>query len=319
MPGVTREQIERAREIDLLSYLQAREPQELKRDGPGRYITATHDSLVISNGLWRWHSRDIGGRSALDFLIKVRGFGFVEAVESLIGECAASIPLKQETEPSARRPFSPPRPARFAQNAVSYLQRRGIHPDVIGRCLRAGTLFESRYNGMPVCVFAGMDESGKLRFACMRGTSGDLKRDTVSSDKRYNFHIPADNPESRHLAVFESPINALSHATLQRRKGWNWDGHRLSLGGTSPVALTSFLERNPQIRRVVLHLDNDAPGLIAAQKIRAMLAADKRFRHLRVSVNPPRTANDYNDVLLNVIRQEKEEKVQPRHEADISR
>lgn len=50
MAGVSEEQVSKAREIDLLSYLQSREPQELKPDGPGRYTTASHGSLVISSG-----------------------------------------------------------------------------------------------------------------------------------------------------------------------------------------------------------------------------------------------------------------------------
>ena len=52
MPGVTKEQIEKAKEWDLLSYLQAYEPHELKRSGPNEYCTRTHDSLKISNGKW---------------------------------------------------------------------------------------------------------------------------------------------------------------------------------------------------------------------------------------------------------------------------
>lgn len=39
------------------------------------------------------------------------------------------------------------------------------------------------------------------------------------------------------------------------------DGCRLSLGGTSPVALTAFLDRHPEIRRVNLYMDNDFAGL----------------------------------------------------------
>ena len=56
MPGVSAEQVARAREIDLLSYLQSYNPQELKPDGPGRYTTVSHSSLVISNGKWRMSS-----------------------------------------------------------------------------------------------------------------------------------------------------------------------------------------------------------------------------------------------------------------------
>ena len=45
MPRVTKEQIAKAREWDLLSYLQAYEPHELKRSGLNEYCTKTHDSL----------------------------------------------------------------------------------------------------------------------------------------------------------------------------------------------------------------------------------------------------------------------------------
>ena len=111
----------------------------------------------------------------------------------------------------------------------------------------------------------------------------------------------------------------MSHASLQQRSGWTWDGHRLSLGGTSDVALIAFLERNPQISRIILHLDNDAAGITAARKIKARLAADSRFSHIRVSVNPPhRGANDYNDLLLRDIQREREQKHHSRRKAAIS-
>jgi len=44
LAGVTKEQIAKAKEWDLLSYLQAYEPQELKKCGPREYCTRTHDS-----------------------------------------------------------------------------------------------------------------------------------------------------------------------------------------------------------------------------------------------------------------------------------
>lgn len=52
MSRVTDEQIAEAKKWDLLSYLQVFEPQELKHSGPHEFRTATHSSLVISNGLW---------------------------------------------------------------------------------------------------------------------------------------------------------------------------------------------------------------------------------------------------------------------------
>ena len=212
-----------------------------------------------------------------------------------------------------------------AMRAFEHLQSRGISPEVIRQCIQLGSLYESRYynpqseyHNTPVCVFAGKDESGTVRFAAMRGITTDFKRDKAGSDKRFNFHLPAQNPGSRHLAVFEAPIDAISHATLQQRCGWGWDGHRLSLGGTSDVAIIAFLERNPQISRIILHLDNDAAGITAARKIKARIVADSRFSHIRVSVNPPhRGANDYNDLLLQDIQREREQKHHSRREAAL--
>ena len=61
--------ISRAKEMDLLTYLQTYEPDELVRISGNTYTTKTHDSLKISNGMWMWWSRGIGGRSAVDYLM----------------------------------------------------------------------------------------------------------------------------------------------------------------------------------------------------------------------------------------------------------
>ena len=46
------EEIERARSIDLLTYLQTYEPTELVHVRGDTYCTREHDSLKISNGKW---------------------------------------------------------------------------------------------------------------------------------------------------------------------------------------------------------------------------------------------------------------------------
>ena len=129
MPGVTKEQIDKAKEWDLLSYLEAHEPHELKRCGPHEYCTRTHDSLKISNGKWCWNSRGIGGRTALDYLIKVRGMDFVGAVETLCGYRAP--PPQERPQPKPQKPFSLPEVSRFPSAMLSYLQGRGIHPELL--------------------------------------------------------------------------------------------------------------------------------------------------------------------------------------------
>ena len=98
MPYVTAEQIERAKQMDLLTYLQSYEPHELVRFCGNVYTTRTHDSLKISNGKWCWWSRDIGGRSALDYLIKVRGMTLPEAVIQILGQAAVLPPVPSKAQ-----------------------------------------------------------------------------------------------------------------------------------------------------------------------------------------------------------------------------
>ena len=80
MPFILPEQLARAREMDLLTYLRCCEPDELVSVGGNAYATKSHDSLKISNGEWYWWSRGVGGSSALDYLTTVRKLSLPDAV-----------------------------------------------------------------------------------------------------------------------------------------------------------------------------------------------------------------------------------------------
>lgn len=80
-------------EMDLLTYLKNYEPGQLVKLSGGEYCTKEHDSLKISNGKWCWWSRGIGGRSALDYLIKVQDIPFLEEVKIILGEAAVKPPV----------------------------------------------------------------------------------------------------------------------------------------------------------------------------------------------------------------------------------
>ena len=54
MPYISPEQIKELQKIDLLTYLQNYEPNELVHVSGDNYCTRSHDSLKISNGLWNW-------------------------------------------------------------------------------------------------------------------------------------------------------------------------------------------------------------------------------------------------------------------------
>ena len=137
MRGVTKQQIEQAKQMDLLTYMMTYEPQELVRVGAHDYRTRTHDSLCISdNGLWHWCSRNIGGKTALNYLIRVKGMDFVSAVRCLC-ETEPEPALFQQVKPSIsakseeNKPFALPALDAGNEAALAYLRRRCIHEKVL--------------------------------------------------------------------------------------------------------------------------------------------------------------------------------------------
>jgi hypothetical protein len=309
MPYVTPSEIARAREMDLLTWLQNYEPDNLVHFSGSTYCTREHDSLKISNGKWNWFSRGIGGRSALDYLIKVRGFSLPEAVEAIIGRQTISPPVFH-AQPEAAKALILPEAAPTADKVVSYLMGRGIHPVVIDYCLKNKLLYESLpYHS---AVFVGYDHDGEARYAAVRGTRGDFKGEAAGSDKRFAFSITANqNPGRLHL--FEAAIDLLSYATLEVLAGRDWkqDAY-LSLAGvykgqrryTVPLALQEYLQHHPDIQALALHLDNDEVGRAAAEDIKAELGGK-----FQVLDEPPSFGKDVNDQLKKKlgIYQRKEE------------
>ena len=70
------------------------------------------------------------------------------------------------------------------------------------------------------------------------------------------------------LYTFEAPIDLLSHATFFKMKGIDYtEDHRISLGCLGDAALMQYLDDRPQIRNIILSLDNDRGGRTASQKL----------------------------------------------------
>lgn len=324
--GVTKEQIAQAKSIDLLSYLQSNEPGNLKKSGPNEYRLVDHDSLKISNGCWHWFSRGIGGKTALDYLIHVRGVSFVDSVKLLADGQGLDFSF-QAVKPFApkkpeHKPFLLPSANRDNSRVIAYLTGRGIDCDIIDLCIQQKILYESAKTHN--AVFVGRDEKGVSRYACMRGTQGSFKQEVAGSDKRFNFCLQSPDPASRFLAVCESPIDTLSFATIRRIGTSEWDSfHYLSLGGTSPLALMQYLKDNPHISHVYLCLDNDKAGHEGMAKIERIVLSDSTLKN-RISTlafEPPPVEKDYNEALQMLIQQNKEQEKssRPKNRAAVSR
>ena len=301
--------LERARQIDLLSYLRTYEPSNLvKVKGTTNvYCTAEHDSLKISNGKWYWWSRGFGGYSALDYLMKVREYGFVEAVEILTGQALADWkpppPAPKKDEPKVL--LLPPK-NKDCDRVTEYLFGRGIDYSLIQECIAEGIIFEGRkYHN---AVFVGKDAGGTPKYAALRSTIGSsFKGDASGSDKRYSFRLLAKEPADT-VHLFEAAIDLLSYATHLKCEGKDYKSENLlSLSGVYqpkkeikdskiPIALTTFLKANPHIKTIFLHLDNDRTGRLCTAALKELLQKD-----YKIVDEPPPVGKDFNDFLLSYL------------------
>ena len=305
MSYLSSEVVEQAKQMDVLTYLRCFEPDELVHFSGGTYTTKTHDSLKISNGKWMWWSRGIGGYNALDYLTKVKGLAFVEAVETITGK-TASYPLpipKAEPEPPKPKLLILPDKSASTNQIAEYLFGRGIDLEIINDCIKKGLIFESlpHHN----VVFVGRDEKEKPRYAAYRATNNSrIMGDATGSDKHFSFKLEGKSKRTVHL--FECAIDVLSYATLLKMECKNWrDYNLLSLAGVYapkkniegskvPVALEQFLNEHSGIERIYLHLDNDTAGRLATKAI-AYTLADR----YEIVDNPVPTGKDVNDFLCS--------------------
>lgn len=298
--------IEQARQIDLLSYLRAYEPSNLVRIGGNVYCTREHDSLKISNGKWYWWSRGIGGVSALDYLIKVKDYGFVEAVEALTGVSTEWIPPPQTPKKDEPKVLLLPPKNKDCSRVMQYLFGRGIDYQLIQDCIADGTVYESAdYHN---AVFIGKDKSGTPKYAALRSTLGStFKQDASGSDKRYSFRLLTKEPKDT-VHLFEAAIDLLSYATYLKCEGKDYGKENLlSLSGVYqpkkelseskvPIALSTYLKENPQIKTVVLHLDNDKTGRLCTAALKELLQNE-----YEIVDDPPPVGKDFNDFLLSYL------------------
>lgn len=227
----------------------------------------------------------------------------MEAVERIVGQTRTQPPVFV----SRGRDVKPktlllPQASRSATHAVEYLRGRGIDRKIIDYCIKTGCLYES-YPHHNV-VFVGQDKNGNARYANLRGIGTDFKGEANGSDKRFSFSISAEESDTVHL--FESAVDLLSFATMQKLDGKPWNAeHLVSLAGvykpkkeaeesTLPLALGQFLEDHPEVKHVNLRLDNDPAGRIAMSTIYKLLTGKYDVCPL-----PPLSGKDYNDALCD--------------------
>lgn len=321
--------VEQARHTDMLAFLEKYHGFTFTHQG-GVYRCKQHKSLAVKDDRlsWYWHSKGVGGFGAIDYLTKIESLSFRQAVET-VTDIPAAVPTCQT--PPDKQLVLPEKGGMLQNRLRDYLcNKRGIDIAIVGALLDEGKIYEDRRGNV---VFVGADENGKPQFASLRGTSSSqaayrlfspngeklthsaapplpkksndfagtpkqFRMDCAGSDKRYGFHI--GTALSERLYIFESPIDAMSHACIENiivgdRNAWQRD-NCLSLAGTSDTALPEYLKQHTQAKELVLCLDNDEPGRGASIAIARKYAG----QGYRTRIELP-TAKDYNVELKNML------------------
>ena len=377
--------IERAKNTDMIALLESEEGFSFKSTyGEREFKCIEHNSLVVNGNRrrWYWNSRQVGGNNAIDYLVKIRGMNFRDAVLHLVGdrEQTAYTPIRKAVTEnvSVSKPvrFVLPEQAHFPDgrrnysNIIAYLNKgRGIDMNIINTLIASGKIYQGvQYNGLHIVgyndegmafyrfndnrdwvdyrlqtlrasptatdtyqaeavsskyvdnillkdntkifknnlvVSTGKNAQGEISYAAFRiaSTNYRFRGEVAGSDKASGFLIESEGMNDC-VYVFESFIDAMSHANLYNIKYGNKDAwklhNRLALGGTADTALMELLKRKPNIRNICLCLDNDSAGRAASATIRPKLMS---MGYMNVYERFSRE-KDYNEELMMVRKTE---------------
>lgn len=316
---IKKEDVEKARQINILDYLQE---NQIERFGSTGYrLSADHSLKINKEGQWYWWTQNIGGHNALDYMIKVEGYSFQDAVLKLLDGNVAVYTRTVVQQPKSRSEFI--LPERNGSNAKvrNYLIcKRELEPTVVDYCMENGLIYESRkYNN---AVFVGLNSDNRPAYAALRGTmeNSTYKGEAAGSNKKYSFSLSF--PGNKSLHIFEAAIDALSYASyLSLMYNYGKDNDKefwkktnyLSAGGIFevknelPEAINEYITRHPEIKNISIHYDSDEKGIEAAVSTKAFL--NKNYPDIAVNYNKSELAlektiaKDWNEFLIEYRRE----------------
>ena len=297
---VPKEVVEQAKQIDLLTYFMNNNPSELVKKGTNTYSLKSHDSVIISNGLWHRFSTNQAGKTAVDYLIKVEKMTFLEAVKTVLNRNIKTYIIPKNGTNNVPKQIVIPEKSETNKEVIDYLKNRGIDEDIILDCINKKLIYqENKTNNV---VFVGYDNEHNIKYAGCRSTNERrIMRDAKGSSKEFSFRL-LSNIKNNSLHIFESSIDLLSYATLLKVKGYDYKNQNLlALAGVYqpsqnieqskvPIAVKTFLEKNKYIENIVLHFDNDRAGREATK---ALIIALNKYNVYDIPAPYGKDINDY--------------------------
>ena len=202
-----------------------------------------------------------------------------EAARQIHARPAALI-VKEKSAVKEKKPFALPPRHSDNKRVIAYLTRtRGIDFEIVNHMIKHDNLYEEGEHDDCVyhnAVFVGYDIDNVARYAALHGTCTPKDRpvykgEVEGSKKRFGWCFMPD-ANSLLLRVYESPIDAMSHMTMDKLAGGSWRAaHRLSLGALAYDALGEYIKNHPEIKNISFCLDNDIAGRQKTEEFSAKL------------------------------------------------
>lgn len=245
--------LDELKKVDLVTYFRTIMPYELVKASANEYTTKTHDSLRMSNGLWNWCSKGVGGRNAIDYLMKTEQLEFNDAANLLLKQLQNKVPTieQQPTKPKEKH----------YHNAVF------VGYDEFGNIKYAGcrstneTIFKQDATGSDKSYSFRLESNTKTdTIYIFEGAIDALSYATFL--KLYGMDYKAKTLIS--LAGIYQPASDISKSKI-------------------PLAIQRYLDKHPETKNIFLCFDNDKAGRKASKALQIVLA-DK----YTVVIKPPK-------------------------------
>ncbi|MBR1442531.1 MAG: DUF3991 domain-containing protein, partial [Firmicutes bacterium] len=281
--GFTEEEIELARKVNLVDYLQSKGIQ-LKQVGR-EYTMPEHDSMRIRDNRFFWNSRNMGG-NAVDFCMKYFGMDFTSSVGELLdfsGYRKINAEIKQNIAPETPKVQIEHKEAEEEHKPLPYsldtktnrvyaylTKTRGIDADIVNRFIKDGSIGQDERGN---AVFKTFDEQGNLSGAEINSTLSNsrFKQSTERNGNGFTI-IPNPDVKPKSIIFFESAIDTLSYYNLAKRNNnRNIDNYMLvSMGGLKDKVINETLQKYEKQFGIkmecILSTDNDDAGINFAKK-----------------------------------------------------
>lgn len=299
----------------------------------GRYLRLKdHDSLVVDMRvtperpyeIFYWNSENVGG-DLYNFVKHYQGLegkAILDNIQETLGEKVDKQTHYhyQEKQKDFDDKFYPDQPNH--QQVVNYLtQVRKIPLTYVHQFFKIGLIRQLK-NGS--CGFVWRDQNHKVVGLDQQGTNvdhekygkrGTLKKIAKYSESHFGWNFGLHRPSSDRrnvLMVFESPIDAISHAVLAPHND-NCHYRYLSLNGCgtklAPTVANVLKQADYNFNEIHLCLDNDVPGISSAYDFLyaftsqekgkdVMTPRDGKGKKIIVSLEQPNPKfKDWNDAL----------------------